>query len=176
VSEGNSPEESRRDLDATETIIKRCLGQLVFGQEEEELPHAIVRLLADHGLTLATGESGSGGLMAAWLSEVDPQGKEFAGGVVRRTAVIDNGPATANLAQEVRRTFQADLGLALSDFPPSDAGGDGGKLGDIFIALASEKGVSGTSHPYAGHPEILRPRAVKQALNFLRLAFIERQL
>jgi nicotinamide-nucleotide amidase len=40
---------------------------------------------------------------------------------------------------------------------------------NVIVALAHAGGVIRRETPFAGHPEILRPRLAKQALNLLRL-------
>jgi nicotinamide-nucleotide amidase len=167
AAEGISEEQCQQQIDLTSSTIRQCLGQLVFGEGEDELAHAVMRLAAAGNLTLATAEGGSGGLMSEWLSEADGCAGRYVGGVVRRRASCSTAEATAAWADEVRRSFGADWGLALSDFPTA-----GATPGDIYIAHSSRGGVATVAYPFVGHPEILTPRAVKQALNFLRLSLL----
>jgi nicotinamide-nucleotide amidase len=170
VAEGSSDVECEQQIETTQVTIRECLGNLVFGEGEEELAHAIVRLAAARAFTVATGESGSGGLLANSLSEADESGQYYRGGLVRRGGSCGTPELTAQLAEDARSALGADYGLALSDFPASD--GQGSVPGDIHIAYAGVNGVASVSVPFAGHPEILKPRAVKQTLNFLRLAWL----
>jgi hypothetical protein len=52
------------------------------GEGDDELEHAIVKLLAAEQKTLATAEWGSGGMIAHWLSEVPESRDKYLGGVV----------------------------------------------------------------------------------------------
>ena len=62
----------------TKAAIVNRMGTLVFGEEDEELEHAIIRLLHARRASLATAESGTGGLLAhritvkpeLWMTEV----------------------------------------------------------------------------------------------------------
>jgi nicotinamide-nucleotide amidase len=82
---GETLEAARAATDATTATIRDCLGQLVFGEDDDELENAVVRLLAKRSLTVGTVEWGTGGLLAHWLAEaaISAGGKNlFSGGVV----------------------------------------------------------------------------------------------
>jgi nicotinamide-nucleotide amidase len=83
-----------------ETIetIRNCLGDLVFGEEDDELEHAVLRLLAKQGKTLATVEAGTAGLLARWLSTAH-QSNSYRGGLT----CPELGAAAAVLGVEVDR-------------------------------------------------------------------------
>jgi len=149
---------------------------LVFGSEDDELQHAVLRQLIERGQSLATVEWGSGGLLADWLSEADQTGESFRGGtVVRRpdgwpfpsAAPLDNTDVASlvpQAAKQVRELFSSDFGLAVGPFP------DGATDSDIVpLTLATEDEVICHSVRFSGHPDILKARSTKQALNLLRL-------
>jgi len=176
---GASAEECAQIMAPTLETIHECLGDLVFGEEDDELQDTVIRLLQEQGKTLAVAESGSGGLLAHWLSEADEDARSFRGGVVQRgeprdevtaeliaQSGLQSNEVVMAMAQEARRRFLADYGLAISAFPNSDA--DGGIPGRVAFAIDCEDGGDTHSTPFAGHPEILKPRAAKQALDFLR--------
>ena len=54
---GATAEECPTAMEPTAATIRECLGALVFGEEDDELEDAVVRLLATSGKTLATVES-----------------------------------------------------------------------------------------------------------------------
>jgi nicotinamide-nucleotide amidase len=173
VAEGSRTEECQQQIDSAVETIQQCLGTLIFGEAEDELSHAVIRLLAQRNMTVATAEGGSGGLLSHWLSDSDPMHRSFVGGVVYHQRDLHNPDAVRAVAEETRTQFKADFGLALSDFPASDA--QQNPPGSIHIGLAAQDGTKIFTTPFAGHPEILKPRAVKQALNALRLKLITRR-
>ena len=65
-------------MEPTVAIIHERLGTLVFGEGDEELEHALTRLLGERGLTLATGEADAEGLLAVWLSQL-PENPNYLG-------------------------------------------------------------------------------------------------
>ena len=64
---GATPDACYAAMEPTVDTIRQCLGKLVFGEEDDELEHAVVRLLGQHQRTLATCEWGTAGLVADWL-------------------------------------------------------------------------------------------------------------
>ena len=67
---GSSIDECRGKIEKTRQTIVNRMGTLVFGIEDEELEHALVRLLQLRRATLSTAESGTGGLLAHRLTGV----------------------------------------------------------------------------------------------------------
>jgi nicotinamide-nucleotide amidase len=187
TTEGPTPEACQAAMQPTADTIYQCLGELVFGEDGDTLQEVVVRLLAQRGQTLSTVECGSGGALAEALSRADPELRVFRGGwVLRDPAAIAGilgtvghaaespGPLTAtgvqSLAAACRANFQTDYALALGPFPP--AGESSAGPSPVYIAVAAGETVCGHSTPYAGHPDILLARTVKEALNFLRLKLL----
>jgi nicotinamide-nucleotide amidase len=169
----------------TVEVIQQCLGDLVFGEEEDELQDAVVRLLRAKNKTVAVAEWGTAGTIAHWLSEVPQSSDCFLGGMVLPNIravhhlVQPTGRATISeslpdeegymkliveqMSQACREAYSADFGLSVGELPGSAAG-------KVWMAVASELKTTAVSAPVLGHPEIHRVRAAKQALNLLRKA------
>ncbi len=194
-------------MEPTIATIHECLGDLVFGEDDDELQHAVVRLLAQQNKTLATAEIGSGGMIAHWLSEValphlapgeSPGGSRsdlpkasvgFIGGfIVTARQTLDSrwAPSAATgenplpaaeivaaMAASCREEFSADYGLAVGELPPVDAAPAEPPLLSYAVATPDETIIK--SSPFVGHPDILKPRGGKQALNLLRLTLLRCQ-
>jgi nicotinamide mononucleotide (NMN) deamidase PncC len=67
--------------------------------------------------------------------------------------------------------FAADLGLAMGPFPPSDSATT--TPGDVYVGMARPGKTESRRFPFVGHPDIVKDRAVKMALNCLRLWVLE---
>ena len=78
------------------------------------------------------------------------------------------------MAQNCRRQFNVDLGLAVGRFPAFDTSAPEPK--PMFVGLAFAGGVHVRSFPYAGHPATLKIFCAKRALNVARLALLERAM
>ena len=69
-------------LDAAESEVRRRLGDVVFGVDEDTLDRVVHRLLAERGATVAAAESLTGGLIGAALTAMPGSSATFRGGVV----------------------------------------------------------------------------------------------
>lgn len=189
TAKGEDAEQCLKSMEPTVATIYECLGDIVFGEEEDELADAVCRLLAEKGKTLATAEWGTGGYVANWLDEVPGSEKCYLGGFVPHTAVaaekllgidpevLKNNAAVSSSVVEAMavgclKLTEADYALAVSDIPefnPAD------KESSRFIfALATSDEVIVRSAPMLGDKSIHKLRAAKQALNLLRLSLIRR--
>jgi len=164
--------------------IRQRLGKLVFGEDEDELEDAVVRLLRQKHNTLATAEWGSAGQVAARLGGIADSEGFFLGGLVVRTAagLVQSLGLPADLAaradpsaQDVvvamaeacRKRFGSDLGLAVGPFPKSDPTASEPK--PVLFALAAAAGTATKSIPFALHPAVLKVYAGNHALDMVRL-------
>jgi nicotinamide-nucleotide amidase len=174
--------------------IREILGVLVFGEEDDELEHAVVRLLRERRKSVAVAEWATDGLVSRWLAEAEAGSECFRGGiVVRELAMLHsllgvevqsedcaNENTAQTIAKVVREKCNASYGLGIAAIPvtgPTEptaaAGPTSAELsGTLHIALASAETVRVKGFPLASHPAITKPRSAKQALNMLRLAML----
>src|SRR5262249_46808575 len=76
-------EDTALQLLASEEIeVRRLLGQLVFGVDDQNMEHAVAALLEAQGLTLGLAESLTGGLMGARITAVEGASEYFKGSIV----------------------------------------------------------------------------------------------
>ncbi len=196
TASGPSEEACRRAMEPTVAQIRELLGVLVFGEEDEELEHAVVRLLQSRGQTVAVAEWATDGLVSHWLAEADTAGKCVRGGLVARDVVAlanllgmnatQENAATLEMAramaQAVHQKTGADFGLGIAAFPANGAEVPNAVAmqnidmrGTLHVALASSKNTREKGFPVATHPAITKLRSAKQALNMLRLAILNRE-
>jgi nicotinamide-nucleotide amidase len=180
-------------MEPTVAQIREILGVLVFGEEDDELEHAVVRLLNNRGRSVAVAEWATEGLVSQWLAEAAGGSNCLrAGIVVRDTSILKkllnveivanaaHSPETAkSMARAVQRVTSADYGLGIAAFPlggpelPTAAVAPTVDMsGTLHVALASGDNVRVKSFPIATHPAITKTRSAKQALNMLRLALL----
>jgi nicotinamide-nucleotide amidase len=186
-----------KEIGPTVAQIRELLGVLVFGEEDDELEHAVARLLTERRQTLAVAEWATDGLVTQWLAEAATCDGLFPAGVVVRDAAalgallgVDVSPGseadstTANLmALAIQERTGAEYGLAIAAFPPSGvevptATGPREtteRTGTLQVALATANNVKVKGFPLASHPSITKQRAAKQSLNMVRLAMLNQQ-
>lgn len=188
TAKGVTPEACYEAMEPTIRTIHECLGELVFGEEDDELEHAVTRLLVQEKRSLAVAEWGTGGLASHWLDEV-PEGHEhFLGGVVVGTTAAAErllgvpaeslrraGPVSAEvvtaMAAGCRERLGADLALAISELPRA-ASAAGSEAPRVYLALATSERVITRGIPFAGHPSLHKSRTAKAGLNLVRLALL----
>lgn len=162
-----------REIKPTVAQIRETLGSLVFGEEDDELEHAVVRLLMERGQTLAVAEMGADGLASHWLTEADHAGV-FRGGVVAGHETMlrsllgtsmDQSSTQAwsaeTAAQTVREKSGADIGLSVV---ATDL---------LHVAISTSNDMRAKRFPLLNHPDIVKSWSAKQALDRLRLMLIE---
>ena len=183
TAEGATAEEADTAMEPTAATIRQCLGNLVFGEGDEELPHAVVRLLTERSATLATLEWGTGGLLADWFGDVAAAEACYRGGLVvtsapalEATLGVTADPALSDrtrmeaAARVCRERFASDYGLAVGPFPAWDPAAPQPK--SVVLALATAEGVVVREVPFASHPDLLKILSAKRALNLLRLSLL----
>ena len=176
---GSDREACLQQMQPTIATIHDCLGDVVFGAEDDELEHAVVRLLQDRGETLSVCEWGTQGRVSQWLHAVSAERHPLKGATVLRepealasllaisdpTSLLGDQARTVRLmAERIRAQSGADFGLAIGNVPV-----DEDQAPMIYLGLSGPDGTDVQSRSYAGHPDILIDRAAKQALNLIRL-------
>jgi nicotinamide-nucleotide amidase len=183
TASGANEAECEAAIAPTVAIIYESLGQLIFGEEEEELEDVVVRLLRQQNKTVAVAEWATGGLLANWLTEASNKATVFAGGLVlngeRKSVGIlqsighasylpDESKAATAAAVAVKRSAGADYGIGVAAFPSEPDRPDA----HVYVSIATPDRTRKLRFGSASHPAIRQARTAKQALNALRLILL----
>lgn len=141
-------------MQPTIDTIHACLGDLIFGYENDELEHSVARLLVAKQKTLATLEGVTGGLIATWLNNVPEIHSLYRGGAMLHQMTKLSDDAIDSLFGTV------DYVLWVSDVGADNM---------VSVGVRDARGWKSQPTPYAGHPDILKARVAKGGLNMLRL-------
>ena len=157
-------------MQPTIETIRDALGDLIFGQEDDELEDAVVHILQDQNKTIAIADLATEGLVLEWLKRVNANHSVLRGENVNYDSFLTNpqadDPDTAvSLAETIRNLTTADIGLAIAAYPNELHGPDS----HVAMAIATPEQTKKLRFPCAAHPAIIRPRTAKQALNAVRL-------
>ncbi|MBM4057905.1 MAG: competence/damage-inducible protein A, partial [Planctomycetes bacterium] len=116
AARGRDEADCQRRIAATEAVIRECLGELVFGVEDEELEDATLGAVAAAGGTLGIAEVGTSGAAVALAGRAAADRHSaglpaaLAGGLVLPPQdVLD----ATTLARRGRDEFAAQLGLGI---------------------------------------------------------------
>jgi nicotinamide-nucleotide amidase len=152
TAEGETAEAARAAMQPTIETIQQCLGDLIFGYEDDELQDVVMRLLNENRKTMAVDEWATCGLVSHWLAQC------------QSSSVFKMGEVHTNVDwwQETGciRTSNVDFHLVIG--PPNES------RNVVVNLVVGDKNIR-REFGFAGHPEILKPRMAKSALNLLRL-------
>lgn len=184
TAKGQTTDAARALVEAMEARARDILGTHVFGVDSETPQSVALRLLIARGLTLATMESCTGGLLASLLTDVPGSSAAFVGGIVayatevKAREGVDEGtlatygavsPEVARaMAAAARDRLAADVGIGITGVAGPDEQ-EGKPVGTVHIVVASDGQMSETSQLFRGARTEIKWRAAITALNLLRL-------
>ena len=153
-------------------------------REECAAERRLVAICREKGVTVATAESCTGGLVAGRITAVPGASAVFLGGVVSYAnavkrdvlgvpqEVLDRvGAVSAECAEAMARGARACLKAGVAVSVTGIAGPDGGSpqkpVGLVYLGVASAAGVRTECFRLSGDREAIRRQAVERALELL---------
>ena len=129
----------------------------VYGVDCDNTETALVRLLAERGLTVATAESCTGGLIGGRITGVSGASQVFLGGCITYTndmkirllgvnpLSIDahtevSAEVAAEMAAGVREKLGADVGLSAMGYAGPTGGTDENPVGTVYVGVSTKDG------------------------------------
>ena len=101
-------------LSKEEILLRALLGDIVFGIDDETIETVVLEKLRAKNLTLAVGESLTGGVMSSRLSSVDPEMNIFKGAVISAPQSRTTGARRAlKSAEYAREKYGTEVGIAV---------------------------------------------------------------
>jgi competence/damage-inducible protein CinA-like protein len=170
---------------AVEEILRETFRDQLFAGDERPVEELVLALCREQGLTLATAESCTGGLVGTRLTAIPGASDVFLGGVIAyandvkvaalgvRTDVLERHGAVsaetaAAMADGARSSLGADVAVAITCVA-GPAGGTAAKpVGLVFIHARSPRGEWAQALQLPGDREAIRARATVAALHLLR--------
>jgi nicotinamide-nucleotide amidase len=181
------PFEARQQLDDSIAQVEQRLGAIVYSREDESLAEATLTLLRERGMTIATAESCTGGLIGSLLTDIPGSSDVYVGGWVTYsnamktqqlgvdgTLIEQHGAVSeavaAAMAQGALERSGADLAVSITGIAGPDGGSDDKPVGTVWIGIA-QRGCDTTAHCMllSGGRENVRDRGAKCALQLVRL-------
>jgi nicotinamide-nucleotide amidase len=176
---------SQKLIAAAEEIVRKHIGDYIFGLEEDTLESFIVRELTALGKTLATAESCTGGLIANQITNVPGASAVLLAGFVtysnaakekflgvRMETLKAHGAvseATAlEMAEAVRRETGADYALSVTGIAGPSGGTHEKPVGTVFVGLATPEKTIARKYYNPYDRETFKQVTAYQALDLLR--------
>ena len=152
-------------LSKEETLLRALLGDIIFGIDDETIETVVLEKLRAKNLTLAVGESLTGGIMSSRLSSVDPEMNIFKGAVISapqtRTTGIRRALKSAGYARE---KYGTEVGIAVVVPDPSESR----PRGTVYLGIIIGNKEFSDEVALPGDRDRLRNYAVISVMNYCR--------
>ncbi len=179
TAKADTLEECVTQLDHWEAVVRAEIGHLVFGVDGDTMESVVLELCRRRGLTLATAESVTGGLVAGRLTGIPGSSDVFRGSIVsyatdvkQSLLGVSDGPvvsesAAREMAAGVREALGADIGLSLTGVA-GPAEQDGQPVGTLYVGMVGPGFDEVRLVQLPGLRDQMRQFAVITSLGFLR--------
>ena len=174
-----SDREAQEIIAPIEAEIRRLLGEHIWGADGQLLEERVGHELREQGLTLATMESCTGGLLAHTITQVPGSSDYFRGGTVAYSndvkiasgvdpaLIREHGAVSPQVAEDMARAARERLGADLGIGTTGVAGPgelEGKPPGTVHIGLAHREGALSFSRRHPPQRALVTQRATTHAL------------
>jgi len=182
---------AQQKLDASAAEVEKRLGAIVFGRDEQTLAATLLDELRTAGLTIATAESCTGGLIGAMLTDIPGSSDVYNGGWVTYTNAMKisqlgvpgeliqmhgavSGQTVCAMAAGALERGGADIALSVSGVAGPGGGTPDKPVGTVWLGIASRKAevvphVRAVMARFPGDRASVRTLAAMCALQMARL-------
>ena len=171
--------------DAIANALRTQVGESLFSEDERSIAELVLDLCRSRGLTLATAESCTGGLVAARLTAVPGSSEVFRGSVVayaddvkeRELGVTAellaahgavSAEVAAAMAAGVRQRLGTDIGVSVTGVAGPGGGTPEKPVGLVYLHASGPEGELAAEFSVPADRETIRVRATVAALHLLR--------
>lgn len=183
IARARDEETARAMIVPVEAAITDRLGPYIWGYDAETPEEAAGQALTEHGLTLATMESASGGFMANSITDIPGSTTYYKGGIVSTSREMlvasgvlsstleEHGLASAQTAMDManaaRVTMGADYGIGITGvIGPNPV--DDQPVGQVYVAIAGIKETRELQFRTPPRRIVIKRRVANTALTELR--------
>lgn len=175
----------RQAADELNAALSRKLADYLFSRDHHPVEQLVIEACSDQGLSLASAESCTGGLVGGRLTGVPGASAAFRGGViayensVKMTALAvpdrllsRHGAVSAEVAQAMaagaRAALAADVGVSVTGIAGPGGGSAEKPVGLVYLHVQTPVREHGQRLEIPGDREAVRTRAAAAALHLLR--------
>jgi nicotinamide-nucleotide amidase len=178
-------ESANNKLFEIEQKIRSKAGRFIFGKGEESLEEVVGRLLKDRGLTIATAESCTGGLIASTITNVSGSSAWFERGIVcysnaakvevlrvDEDIIAANGAVSMEVAMQmaegVKSTSGSDIGVSVTGIMGPTGATTDKPVGLVYIGYCDEKVCTVKKFVFGNERLLNKERTMQAALDLVR--------
>lgn len=182
VKAGNV-QEAKKNIKTVEKKIRRRLGSLIFGADEETLEEMVAKLLKSK--TIAIAESCTGGLLSNRLTDIPGISRNLMLSIVAYSnkAKVEllkvpleilkkygavSVPVAKAMAENIRRLANADIGVGITGIAGPGGATKKKPVGLVYIGLSTISKIIYKECRFIGERKIIKFRATQSALDMLR--------
>jgi nicotinamide-nucleotide amidase len=171
--------------DELEAALLPPIERWLYSRDERPIEEHVLALLRARGLTLATAESCTGGLVAARLTSIPGSSDVFVGGVVAYADDVKQeqlgvpadllaahgavSPEVAEaMAHGARERLRADVAVSVTGIAGPDGGTAEKPVGLVYLHAEGPDGGRGREFTFPGDREPIRARSAVGALHLVR--------
>jgi nicotinamide-nucleotide amidase len=165
--------------------LRERLARYLFSGDDRTIAEIVLDLCRVRGLTLATAESCTGGMVAARLTSVPGSSDVFVGGVVAYANTVKaselgvaqelleqhgavSAETAAAMAHGVRARLGVDIGVAVTGVAGPGGGTEEKPVGLVFVHAVGPDGEEARRTELPGDREMIRGRATAASLHLVR--------
>ena len=177
-------------LDAAEKKLKENLAPYVWGTDNDTLPGIIGQVLSSRGMSLATMEDFTGGLLGHIITDTALNSQFYRGGIVANSNLTEiglgippilieensgvSGQMAEAMALSIKEKFSTDFGLSITGVYQNR--GPVNQSDIVFIGIADASGTKSWQQQFMLNRADSRERAAVAALFRLRERLIEKNI
>lgn len=169
ASAGTAAEASALADSLAEKLIASPVGRYIWAQDAESPEAELISRLRERGMTIATAESCTGGLIGKRITDVPGSSDVYLGGVIAyansvKTAALNVSPDTLRevgavsertaleMARGARALTGADIAVSTTGIAGPGGGTPNKPVGTVWIGISSARGDRAVLMPPSPHP------------------------
>jgi len=147
---------AERMAEEDEKMLRKCLGELVYGVGEQTLAEVVGQKLARQKKTIAVAESCTGGVLSKLITDVAGASRYFTHGwvtysdqaktgelgvpadLIERYGAVSEGVAEA-MAVGARKKAKTDFAIGITGIAGPSGGSEQKPVGLVYISVSSDK-------------------------------------
>ncbi|HEX6615475.1 MAG TPA: competence/damage-inducible protein A [Gemmatimonadales bacterium] len=178
------PQDADHRLDDAAVLLQERAGEHVYGKDDSDLAAVVLQASRARGLTLATAESCTGGLVGGRLTAIPGSSEVYLGGVVcyadeLKTLLLgvepgllaDHGavsePVARAMAQGALQRLGAGAAVSVTGIAGPGGGSEAKPVGTVWVGVAAGGRVEARHAVLSGDRQEIRARAAQMALYLL---------
>jgi len=150
---GDNPEDAQARLDTLEAVLRERAGTYIFGMGDDTLEGVLGTMLRERGLTVATAESATGGLIGHRLTNESGSSDYYLGSIISYANAVKvhqlgvsehdleahgavSEPVARQMARGVRAAIEADVGVSTTGIAGPTGGTEEKPVGTVWVGYA----------------------------------------